>query len=56
MTALTISYQDLIDSHRQLVKKVRELRQVREQQAAEIAFLRETLALYGIEIILKKPN
>lgn len=54
MTVPRISYQDLLDSHRQLVKKVRELREVRDSQDQEIKFLRQTLAEFGCSVFWKK--
>lgn len=54
MTALKISYPELLDSHRQLVKKVRELREVRDLQKQEIKFLRQTLAEFGCSVFWKK--
>lgn len=54
MTVQKINYQDLVDSHRQLVQKMRDLREVCDLQKQEIKFLRQTLAEFGCSIFWKK--
>jgi hypothetical protein len=55
MTVPKISYQDLLDSHRQLVRIVRELREQQSKLEQEVDFLRETLLLNGVEVFIRRP-
>lgn len=55
MTAPRIPYNDLLDSHRQLVRIVRELREQRSKLEQEVDFLRETLLLNGVEVFIRRP-
>lgn len=54
MTVQKINYQDLLDSHRQVVQKMRDLRDVCDLQKQEIKFLRQTLADFGCSVFWKK--
>jgi len=61
MTVPKIRYEDLLDSHRLLVKKARRLSEIKKSQNQkikaqehEIEFLRQTIAELGCSIFWKK--
>jgi len=49
-----IPYNDLLDSHRQLVRLVRDLKSQRSKMQEHINFLHETLMQTGVQIWIRQ--